>query len=265
LNVADDSKNKNPSQEPSPAITEYFARIPYSLFDARERDELTGCMFTAMMWLYKWADWSTGTVRKFTAERLVWATVGEYAKRTFEEAIQNLVKAGWVRSENVPGSKKPYALTICNYLALSGALKNQIINHSEIKTWRPSDKEGRADNRADSAQMGRAEGYADGRADSATTMRDSKDSIRDLRDSDLPLNTGHTKPAGAQPADATRSHTTTPTYSEVKGAMWEARQNGQSELAARLQKQLDDLDDANRCPHGRRPFFCRACLAVPKN
>ena len=74
--MPEDNKNENRAQEPNPP-TEYFARIPYAVFDARENGELTPSMFLAMVWLFKWADWSSGSVEKMCAERLVWATEGE--------------------------------------------------------------------------------------------------------------------------------------------------------------------------------------------
>lgn len=170
--MAKSTAENNQGQEPS---TEYFARIPYTVFDARESGELTPSMFLAMVWLFKWADWSTGRVEKMCAERLVWATEGEFEKRTFEEALQNLKKAGWILSHHKQGSKRPYRVDICNYVALSGAQKNQILNPSDIKTWRSTQTNAPRGRRADSAQTGRGEHREVNRevngSPSATTMR----------------------------------------------------------------------------------------------
>jgi hypothetical protein len=183
--VAEDSKNKNSSQEPSPITESYFARVPYTLFDARESGEITPSMFLAMLWLYKWADWSTGSVPKMCAERLVWATDAEVARRTFQEALYSLAEAGWIISHCPRRGSRPYRVDICNYVALSGAHKGKVLNPSEIKVWRKPRKGVRAGNRAVSAQgdgvdaaqgdravSGEANGEANGEA-SAPTMRDT--------------------------------------------------------------------------------------------
>jgi hypothetical protein len=192
--MPEDNKNENRAQEPNPP-TEYFARIPYAVFDARENGELTPSMFLAMVWLFKWADWSSGSVEKMCAERLVWATEGEFEKRTFEEALQNLQKARWIHSHHKQGSKRPYRVDICNYVALSGALKNQILNPSVIKAWRNSEKSGRADTRADSALTDRGDDREVHRevtgSPAATTMRVSSEnntrgSSGDFQESDSP-------------------------------------------------------------------------------
>jgi hypothetical protein len=175
--VDEDNREENSGQEATPPITEYFCRLPYSVFDSRESGELTPSMFLAMVWLFKWADWSSGSIEKMCAERLVWATEGEFEKRTFEEALQNLQKAGWIHSHHKQGSKRPYRVDICNYVALSGAQKNQILNPSEIKTWRSMQPKAPRGRRAESAQIGRADDREVNRevngSPSATTMRDT--------------------------------------------------------------------------------------------
>ena len=75
------------------ATNNHFARIPFTMFDAMEKGEITLCMLLVMIWLYRWADWSTGVVRKTSADRLVWATHGAFHKRTFQQALDNLAVA----------------------------------------------------------------------------------------------------------------------------------------------------------------------------
>jgi hypothetical protein len=197
------TKVKNQARQ----VTEYFARIPYSLFDARESREITPSMFLAMLWLYKWCDWSTGSVEKMCAERLCWATDDEVARRTFQEALHSLVEAGWIISHCPRRGSRPYRVDICNYVALSGAHKGKVLNPSDIKAWRKPRKGVRADNRAGSAQGVRADaaqgdgiinGVTNGEP-SAPTMRESIENItrgssgdfgsRDL-DSDSPVYIG---------------------------------------------------------------------------
>jgi hypothetical protein len=162
---------------------EYFARIPYALYDALEKDEITLTMFAVMIWLYKWADWSIGTVRKACAERLMWATDGTIAKRTLQQAIHDLHVSGLITCHRKGGSKKPYKVTINNYLALSGARKGSVINPSEIKSWRGSDSssctDGRVEDDTEAYTEDDTEAYTEDDTDVAPTTRDFSDSARE--------------------------------------------------------------------------------------
>jgi hypothetical protein len=197
--------NANDGQEPT---TEYFARIPYKLFEARESGQITPSMFVAMLWCYRWADWATGSVEKMCAERLVWATDGESARRTFQEALHSLAEAHWIVSHCPRGGTRPYRVDICNYVALIGARKGQILNPSDIKTWRKPRKGVRAGNGTPSAQGVRADtahpdgehnGEANGEPSAPTmrvftenTTRDSSGDFgsRDSREIPSPIYTG---------------------------------------------------------------------------
>ena len=131
--ITDRKTERKPDAQPAES---FFARIPYEVFEAAERGQLTATMFFSLVWLYKWADWSSGIVRNFTASRLVWASNAERGARTYERAIRNLVKGGWIVSHHRPGSKIHYSLMLSNYLALIGSRKGQILNQREIKDWR---------------------------------------------------------------------------------------------------------------------------------
>lgn len=196
----------------------YFARIPYSLFSALEKNEINGCEFLAMSWFYKWADWSTGIVRKVTAARLVWATAGSYSDRTFQRAVHRLHEVGLIVSSGKQGSRKPYQVVINNYLALSGTNKDAMINVAESKSC-----DGSQNNfDGDACEVnGEVDGQVDGQVDSlhlANTTRlgsdfesdSSSDSSREsLKDSgagpaaaDSPTKTKSTPPA--TPKDSVR-------------------------------------------------------------
>jgi len=187
----ENSNRTEQSQEPNEPTAQLFARIPYALFEARERGAITPSMFLAMLWCYRWADWSTGSIEKMCAERLVWATDGESARRTFQEALHGLAEAGWIVSHCPRGGTRPYRVDICNYVALSGALKGQVLNPSEIKGWRKPKKHVRAGNRAPSAQGVRVDDGEHNGEPSAPTMRvkkekDMRDSSRDFSPRDSP-------------------------------------------------------------------------------
>lgn len=116
---------------------EDFAIIPYHLFDAQRDGEITQSMFQAMLFLHKWANWNTGVVRKVRATRMEEENgEGGYKARTFQKALQHLEEAGYIKSGHKQGSKKSYPVTINNYRALMGALKDQVLNPCEITDWR---------------------------------------------------------------------------------------------------------------------------------
>jgi hypothetical protein len=136
----------------------YFIRIPYDLDDALECGKLTPCMYLVMIKLYRWADWSTGVVRKVSADRLVWATNGAYKKRTFQLALHYLDKARYISSGCVQGRNGFYPVTINNYLALSGAQAGSVLSPCKLKDWRDSDKISCTDNcEADREAKGEAD------------------------------------------------------------------------------------------------------------
>jgi len=121
-------------------MADKFTIIPNELFDALANGDLTPSMFLAMQLLHRWADWQTGVVRKVRAGRMEDATSGAYSASTFQEALRNLVKAGRISSDHRSGSRSWYSITLLNYTVLSGNLKDQVINPSEIKDWRVSRK-----------------------------------------------------------------------------------------------------------------------------
>jgi hypothetical protein len=123
----------------------HFARIPYALFDARMRGEITGLMFNIMGLIHRWADWNTGVVRNMSAERIhKWLGDDEEdvpCERTIQRHMQGLVEAGWLLSDYRKGSKRPYSVTITNYMppdadqdADQDADKYPL-NKREIKHW----------------------------------------------------------------------------------------------------------------------------------
>jgi hypothetical protein len=146
-------------------MADKFTIIPNELFDALANGDLTPSMFLAMQLLHRWADWEKGVVRKVRSGRMEDATNGTYSASTFQEALRNLVKAGRILSAHRAGSRSWYSITLLNYTALSGDLKDQVINPSEIKDWRVSRKSRRGENQGEAGvRPGRDRGEAQGEA-----------------------------------------------------------------------------------------------------
>jgi hypothetical protein len=76
----------------------FFAAIPYDVFDAYEKGDISPVQFTVMVWLHRWSDWGTGRVRKVSAARLTWATAEGWSERTFQRALHDLHAMGWIVS-----------------------------------------------------------------------------------------------------------------------------------------------------------------------
>ena len=106
--------------------TDYFVRLPEELYDALREDRINFHMFTVMTLLHRWANWHTGVVRTCSAERLHAALGGEAnpddvaSIRTIQRALQGCHEAGWVTSGYRKGSRKPYSVTISNFIPAKG-------------------------------------------------------------------------------------------------------------------------------------------------
>ena len=135
------------NERPIKSCENYFARVPYALFDAHDEGQLTPIMFVIMIWLYRWADWKTGTIRNCSAERLHRTLTEGRDKRlsgnenlpslrTIQRALQGLVEAGWLTSDYIRGSKRPYCVRITNYVCVAdGDAERKVVNPKETKGW----------------------------------------------------------------------------------------------------------------------------------
>jgi len=118
---------------------QFFARIPYDLFDARRQNVITSIQFDIMVLLHRWANWHTGIVRTCSAERLQ-AAMGDLEKppsvRTIQRHVQGLHEAGWVFSHYRKGSKKPYPVDINNFMPVADKDGEvTVIRPTVLKDW----------------------------------------------------------------------------------------------------------------------------------
>ena len=106
---------------------DYFARVPYALYDARRQNVITSLQFNIMTILHRWANWHTGVVRTCSAERLQQA-MGDLEKppseRTIQRHMQGLHEAdgSFLTIARVQRSLMPSILTT-TCLSLTGTLK----------------------------------------------------------------------------------------------------------------------------------------------
>ena len=115
-----------------------FAAVPNEVFYALEHGEITLTMFNVLCILHKQADWSTGVVAFTCARTIADKLCGQFAVRTIQDSLNHLIKAGYIVSGQVPGSKLNYPVGLSNYCALTGVQKGVVLNPCEIKDWRTS-------------------------------------------------------------------------------------------------------------------------------
>lgn len=97
-----------------------FTRIPFQLNDAFEAGDITAPMLVVMNYLHRHAKWSTGVVQKTSAPfiALAFSSADAWKTDTVKDALRRLETQGYITRHMTLGSKKPYAITINNYLAV---------------------------------------------------------------------------------------------------------------------------------------------------
>jgi hypothetical protein len=114
-----------------------FTILPDSVTQAYMDGTLTQPMYDALLWLYGKADWATGIVKYVSSARIEEDFSYKNSARTYQDAInQKLHNAGWVTSHHVQGHVGPYAVTINNYVARSGAVTGQMLNPRNITSYK---------------------------------------------------------------------------------------------------------------------------------
>jgi len=113
-----------------------YIAIPHELYDARNNNEITPSMYEVMVWLHRRADWAKGNVRQVSAERISIELGGMFKPRTIQDAMHNLMSCGWITLHRAPGQHGSYWVTIHNFIALTGAQKDSILNPKEITSYK---------------------------------------------------------------------------------------------------------------------------------
>jgi hypothetical protein len=113
-----------------------YIAIPHELYDARNNNEITPSMYEVMVWLHRRADWAKGNVRMVSAERISIELGGMFKPRTIQDAMHNLETCGWITLHRAPGQRGSYWVTIHNFIALTGAQKDSVLNPKEITSYK---------------------------------------------------------------------------------------------------------------------------------
>ena len=113
-----------------------YIAIPHELYDARNNNEITPSMYEVMVWLHRRADWAKGNVRQVSAERISIELGGMFKPRTIQDAMHNLMSCGWITLHRAPGQHGSYWITIHNFIALTGAQKDSVLNPKEIISYK---------------------------------------------------------------------------------------------------------------------------------
>jgi hypothetical protein len=97
--------------------TPLFAAIPFSLIDAAGDGDITQSMLAVMVFLYRWAKWETGRVKRTSAPAIASWCQGKWSEKTIQDAMLRLERQGYITRENTPGSHETYPVVIHNYVA----------------------------------------------------------------------------------------------------------------------------------------------------
>ena len=103
--------------------------------------------------------------------------------RTIQRSLRGLVEAGWLISEYIRGSKRPYSVRITNYVCVAdGDAEQKVVNPRETKGWTDTNINRGADRDADRTLTG-ANTVADRAASTSDSIPDSLDSSDSKRES----------------------------------------------------------------------------------
>lgn len=112
-----------------------YIALPHELYDAYNDGEITDSMYEVMVWLHYRANWETGKVKKVCSENIHRQTNARYTERTYRDALKNLEDCGWITRHRKAGQHGTYWVTIHNFVALTGAKKEQVLNPKDIKPY----------------------------------------------------------------------------------------------------------------------------------
>lgn len=141
-----------------------FARLPQSVYDALERGNINKTQFIVLSLLHLWAEYTTGRIDSFCAERVLRFLGIEPTQATLKamrRQIAPLRDMGWFHDDYRKGSQRPYHVWLHNYVPLlvSDAVHEKghenvrdlvheqtVLNPCEIKPYqRTIDFDGRED------------------------------------------------------------------------------------------------------------------------
>jgi hypothetical protein len=108
-----------------------FARVPHAVYDALERGEITPLQFDILSMLHRAAEHHTGIVRSWSATEFLYR-MGKPdlpSLKTVKRAMQELRGLGWYSDDYLKGSKRPYNVTLHNFVAFGPVQENDHENN----------------------------------------------------------------------------------------------------------------------------------------
>lgn len=131
-----------------------YIAIPRELYEALINGEITDSMYESMTWLHYRANWATGRVKKVCAENICMQTHRRCSIRAYQDALKNLSDCGWITTHRSKGQQGSYWVTIHNFVALTGAQANQMLNPKKIIPYKNGEPPECADQCGDGAATG---------------------------------------------------------------------------------------------------------------
>jgi hypothetical protein len=141
-----------------------FTPLPRAVSDALERGDINNTQFIVLSLLHQWANYTTGRVDSFCAERVCRYLHIEPTPsnlKAMRRQIAPLREMGWFHDDYRRGSKRPYRAWLHNYIPLLGSdavhdkdpesvpdsvFQKTVLNPCEIKPYRrTTDFNGRED------------------------------------------------------------------------------------------------------------------------
>ena len=105
----------------------HFTRVPRAVTDALQSGVITPLQCLILMMLHKNADWKTGEVKSWSADRFLFEMGDQESlplPRTVRRAMQALRDAGWCSHDYVAGPKRPYNVLLNNFAIQADAQAN---------------------------------------------------------------------------------------------------------------------------------------------
>jgi hypothetical protein len=101
--------------------TSRFTRLPQAVYDALERGDINITQFIVLSLMHQWADYATGRIDSFCAERVCRYLHIEPTPanlKAMRRQIAPLREMGWFHDDYQRGSKRPYHVWLHNYVIL---------------------------------------------------------------------------------------------------------------------------------------------------
>ena len=113
-----------------------FARVPHDAYDALRRGEITPLQFTILAMLHNAADWRTGIVKSWSAKQFFYLC-GESKPtdadcKKMRRAQAELRARGWYHHDYAEGLKRPYDVTLHNFVVFGQTQANVQAEKSDI-------------------------------------------------------------------------------------------------------------------------------------